>query len=32
MDPEYWRALFEDEVGYFDQLIAEFNQATGLPG
>jgi cysteine synthase len=25
-DPEYWRALFEDEVPYFDQLIEEFNQ------
>ena len=24
--PEYWRALFEDEVAYFDQLIEEFNQ------
>jgi cysteine synthase A len=24
-DPEYWRSLFEDEVGYFDQLITEFN-------
>jgi cysteine synthase len=24
-DPEYWRDLFEDEVGYFDQLIDEFN-------
>jgi len=24
-DPEYWRALFEDEVAYFDQLITEFN-------
>lgn len=24
-DPEYWRELFEDEVGYFDQLITEFN-------
>jgi hypothetical protein len=25
-DPEYWRSLLEDEVGYFDTLIAEFNQ------
>jgi cysteine synthase len=25
-DPEYWRALFEDEVPYFDQLIDDFNQ------
>jgi cysteine synthase len=24
-DPEYWRSLFEDEVGYFDTLIGEFN-------
>ena len=24
-DPEYWRSLFEDEVGYFDKLITEFN-------
>jgi cysteine synthase len=24
-DPEYWRSLFEDEVGYFDKLIADFN-------
>jgi len=24
-DPEYWRALFEDEVDYFDELIVEFN-------
>jgi len=27
-DPEYWRELFEDEVGYFDKLIAEFNSLT----
>ena len=25
-NPEYWRALFEDEVAYFDQLIEEFNK------
>ncbi len=25
-DPEYWRALLEDEVAYFDTLINEFNQ------
>ena len=25
---EYWRALFEDEVAYFDQLIDEFNKQT----
>ena len=24
-DPEYWSSLFEDEVGYFDKLITEFN-------
>ena len=24
--PEYWRALFEDEVGEFDRLIEAFNQ------
>ncbi len=24
-DSEYWRALFEDEVDYFDELIVEFN-------
>jgi cysteine synthase len=24
-DPEYWRSLFEDEVGYFDKLITQFN-------
>jgi len=24
-DPEYWRTMFEEEVGYFDKLIAEFN-------
>ncbi len=24
-EPEYWRSLFEDEVGYFDALIGEFN-------
>lgn len=29
-DPEYWRALFEDEVGYFDQLIGEFNKEVGI--
>jgi cysteine synthase len=28
-NPEYWRALFEDEVPYFDQLIEEFNQEVG---
>jgi cysteine synthase len=24
-EPEYWRDMFENEVGYFDQLITEFN-------
>lgn len=24
-NPAYWRELFEDEVGYFDKLIKEFN-------
>ena len=24
-DPEYWRALFEDEVAGFDRLIESFN-------
>ena len=28
-DPEYWRALFEDEVGYFDELIGAFNAEIG---
>ena len=27
--PDYWRALFEDEVAYFDQLIEAFNQQVG---
>ena len=27
-EPDYWRRLFEEEVGYFDQLIEAFN-ATG---
>ncbi len=30
-DPEYWRALFEDEVTYFDRLIEEFNQQVASP-
>ena len=30
-NPEYWRALFEEEVVYFDQLIEEFNKQIGLP-
>ena len=28
-NPEYWRALFEDEVAYFDQLIEDFNRQVG---
>lgn len=28
-DPEYWRALLEDEVGEFDRLIGEFNREIG---
>jgi cysteine synthase A len=27
-DPEYWRSLFEDEVGNFDKRITEFNSLT----
>ena len=29
-DEEYWRAIFEDEVVYFDKLINEFNEEVGL--
>jgi cysteine synthase A len=29
-DPEYWRALFEDEVAEFDRLIEEFNREVGI--
>lgn len=29
-DPEFWRSIFEDEVGYFDELIAEFNKEVNL--
>jgi cysteine synthase len=29
-DPEYWRELFEEEVVYFDRLIADFNREVGL--
>ena len=29
-EPEYWRSLFEDEVGEFDRLIGEFNQEVGI--
>lgn len=28
-EPEYWRALFEDEVDEFDRLIGEFNAIAG---
>ena len=31
-EPEYWRALFEDEVAYFDQLIEEFNKQAQASG
>jgi len=31
-DPEYWRALFEDEVAYFDELIEAFNQQVEARG
>jgi cysteine synthase len=31
-NPEYWRALFEDEVAYFDQLIEAFNQQVESRG
>jgi len=30
-DPEYWRALLEDEVAGFDQLIDDFNQQAEAP-
>ena len=30
-DPEYWRALFEDEVIYFDHLIEKFNDRIARP-
>ena len=29
-EPEYWRALFEDEVGEFDRLIEAFNAEVGI--
>jgi hypothetical protein len=25
-DPEYWRSMFEDEVGHFERLITAFNR------
>lgn len=31
-DPEYWRSLFEDEVGEFDRMIGEFNAEVGKLG
>ena len=31
-NPEYWRALFEDEVAHFDQLIEAFNQQVRARG
>jgi len=30
-NPDYWRAMYEEEVVYFDQLIEEFNRQVGLP-
>jgi cysteine synthase len=30
-DPEYWRALFEDEVRVFDRLIEDFNTLAEWP-
>jgi hypothetical protein len=29
-DPEYWRALFEEEIVHFERLIADFNRQVGL--
>ncbi len=29
-NPEFWRELFDSEIGYFDQLIEEFNREVGL--
>ena len=31
-NPEYWRALFEDEVAGFDQLIDDFNKQAEAKG
>ena len=31
-NPAYWRAVFEDEVAIFDELIEEFNREVGLLG
>ena len=31
-EPDYWRALFEDEVGRFDELIEAFNGAIRARG
>lgn len=30
-NPDYWRELFENEVGYFDKLIGEFNHMLESP-
>ena len=27
-NPEYWQGMFEEEVGFFDRLITEFNNLT----
>jgi hypothetical protein len=29
-DPEFWQRMHQEEVGYFDQLIEEFNREVGL--
>lgn len=29
-DPEFWRSMFDNEVGHFDRLIEEFNREVGL--
>jgi cysteine synthase len=28
-DPEFWQRMYQEEVGYFDQLIEEFNREVG---
>jgi cysteine synthase len=30
-EPDYWRRLFEEEVGHFDELIEAFNAAVATP-
>jgi cysteine synthase len=29
-NPEFWRDIFDNEIGYFDQLIEDFNKEVGL--